>query len=51
MNVSADFGSFMTANRGAVVVDEHGKVVYVSVSAAPGQLPDVAAIKKAVGLA
>jgi peroxiredoxin len=50
VNVTADLGSFMTANRGAVVVDEQGKVAYVSVSATVGQLPDVAAIKKTLGL-
>lgn len=49
VNVSTDFGSYFTSQRGVVVVDEAGKVVYAWTAPTPGELPDVAAIKKALG--
>ena len=49
--MSTNFAPYVTSNRGCVVLDETGKVVYVWNSPGePGMLPDTTEIQAALGI-
>ena len=51
IDVSTNFAPYVTSNRGCVVLDETGKVVYVWNSPGePGMLPDTTEIQAALGI-